>query len=42
MTAADLLVVDGNPLGDLGLFQEQGRHLAAIVKGGRFHKNQLR
>src|SRR5215468_9143320 len=38
---ADLLVVDGNPLGDLGLFQEQGRHLAAIMKGGRFHKNRL-
>jgi imidazolonepropionase-like amidohydrolase len=38
---ADLLVVDGNPLGDLGLFQEQGKHLAAIMKGGRFHKNRL-
>jgi imidazolonepropionase-like amidohydrolase len=39
--AADLLVVDGNPLGDLGLFQDQGAHLAAIMKGGRFHKNRL-
>ena len=39
--AADLIVVDGNPLGDLGLFQDQGAHLAAIMKGGRFHKNQL-
>ncbi|MDQ4059862.1 MAG: amidohydrolase family protein [Pseudomonadota bacterium] len=38
---ADLLVVDGNPLEDVGLFQDQGRHLAAIVKGGRFHKNLL-
>ena len=38
---ADLLIVDGNPLGDLGLFQEQGRHLAAIMKGGRFHKSHL-
>ena len=38
---ADLLVVDGNPLDDLGLFQDQGAHLAAIMKGGRFHKNQL-
>src|SRR3989449_8073044 len=38
---ADLLVVDGNPLGDLGLFQDQGAHLAAIMKGGRFHKNRL-
>jgi imidazolonepropionase-like amidohydrolase len=38
---ADLLVVDGNPLADLALLQEQGRHLAAIIKGGRFHKNRL-
>jgi imidazolonepropionase-like amidohydrolase len=38
---ADLLVVDGDPLGDLGLFQDQGAHLAAIMKGGRFHKNRL-
>jgi imidazolonepropionase-like amidohydrolase len=38
---ADLLVVDGNPLGDLGLFQEQGAHFSAIMKGGRFHKNRL-
>jgi imidazolonepropionase-like amidohydrolase len=38
---ADLLLVDGNPLGDLGLFQDQGAHLAAIMKGGRFHKNRL-
>jgi imidazolonepropionase-like amidohydrolase len=37
---ADLLVVDGNPLRDLGLFQKPER-LAAIVKGGRFHKNNL-
>jgi imidazolonepropionase-like amidohydrolase len=38
---ADLLVVDGDPLGDLGLFQDQGAHLAAIMKGGQFHKNRL-
>ena len=38
---ADLLVVDGNPLKDLGLFQDGGPHLAAIVKAGRFHKNAL-
>jgi imidazolonepropionase-like amidohydrolase len=38
---ADLLLVDGNPLKNLGLLQEQGRHLAAIMKGGRFHKNKL-
>src|SRR6266851_1817273 len=38
---ADLLVVDGNPLKDLTLFQEEGRHLSVIMKGGRFHKNRL-
>jgi imidazolonepropionase-like amidohydrolase len=38
---ADLLVVDGDPTRDLGLFQDQGAHLSAIVKGGRFYKNQL-
>lgn len=39
---ADLLVIDGDPLQDLGVLQEQGRHLAAIVKGGRFAKNELK
>jgi len=39
---ADLLVVDGNPLEDLGLLQNQGVHLAAIMKGGRFFKRTLR
>ena len=35
---ADLLVVDGNPLEDLGLLAEQGRHLSVILKDGRLHK----
>ena len=30
---ADLLVVDGDPLKDLKLLQDQGAHLAAIMKG---------
>jgi imidazolonepropionase-like amidohydrolase len=38
---ADLLVVDGNPLRDLGVLQDQGAHLRAIMKGGKFHKNLL-
>jgi imidazolonepropionase-like amidohydrolase len=38
---ADLLVVDGNPLESLELFQDQGAHLSAIMKGGRFHKHRL-
>ena len=32
---------DGDPTKDLKLFQEEGRHLAAIMKGGRFYKNRL-
>jgi imidazolonepropionase-like amidohydrolase len=38
---ADLLLVDGDPLKNLGLLQEQGKYLAAIMKGGKFHKNKL-
>lgn len=38
---ADLIVVDGDPLADLSLLTGQGRHIAAIMKAGRFHKNQL-
>jgi imidazolonepropionase-like amidohydrolase len=38
---ADIILVDGNPLKDLTVLQGQGKHLAAIMKGGKFHKNQL-
>ncbi len=38
---ADLLVVDGNPLKDLNLLQDQGKHLCVIMKDGRIHKNLL-
>jgi imidazolonepropionase-like amidohydrolase len=38
---ADIIVVDGNPLKNLEVFQGQGAKLAAIMKGGRFHKNTL-
>ena len=38
---ADILVVDGDPLGDLGLLQEQGRHIPVIMKEGKFCKNAL-
>jgi imidazolonepropionase-like amidohydrolase len=38
---ADLLVIDGDPLKDLGLLQAAGAHIRAIMKGGVFHKNQL-
>ena len=39
---ADLLVIDGNPLRNLDLLAGQGRHMAAIMKDGRFHKITLR
>ncbi|HRD77073.1 MAG TPA: amidohydrolase family protein [Hyphomicrobiaceae bacterium] len=38
---ADLIVVDGNPVKNLGLFQEQGRHIPAIMQGGKFYRNRL-
>jgi imidazolonepropionase-like amidohydrolase len=38
---ADLIVIDGDPLADLNLFQDEGRHLSAIMKGGRFYKNRF-
>lgn len=38
---ADLIAVDGNPLDDLGLLQEQGKHLPLIMKAGRVVKNTI-
>ncbi len=38
---ADLLVIEGNPLQNLGLFEKPEQSLLAIMKGGRFHKNRL-
>jgi imidazolonepropionase-like amidohydrolase len=38
---ADLLILDGNPLEDLGVFQDQGARLPVIMQAGRFHKNRL-
>ncbi len=38
---ADLLVVEGNPLRDLGLFQNEGGHLSMIMKGGQVFKCTL-
>ena len=38
---ADIIIVDGDPLQDVGLLEEQGAHLAAIIKGGQFVKNRL-
>jgi imidazolonepropionase-like amidohydrolase len=38
---ADLVVVDGNPLADLTLLQQQGSHLPLIMKAGKICKNEL-
>jgi imidazolonepropionase-like amidohydrolase len=38
---ADLLLVDGDPLKDLSLLGDQGRHLSVIMQAGRFHKRRL-
>lgn len=38
---ADLLIIDGNPLKDITLLTEQGKHLKAILKDGKFVKNEL-
>lgn len=38
---ADLVVVEGNPLADLSLLTGQGRHMPAIMKAGRFVKDQI-
>ncbi|MBR46924.1 MAG: hypothetical protein CMM31_10690 [Rhodospirillaceae bacterium] len=38
---ADLLLVDGDPLADLDLFQHQGAHLSVIMKAGSLHKCTL-
>jgi imidazolonepropionase-like amidohydrolase len=38
---ADLLVVDGDPLRDLNLFQEQGAHIPFIMKAGVPVKNTI-
>jgi imidazolonepropionase-like amidohydrolase len=35
---ADVLVVDGDPLRDVGVLAEDGRRLLAVMKAGRFLK----
>ena len=38
---ADLLVVEGDPLEDIGLFQDHQKNLALIMQGGKVYKNNL-
>ena len=37
---ADLLLVDGDPLADLGLLADPERNLAVIMKGGQLVKHR--
>jgi imidazolonepropionase-like amidohydrolase len=39
---ADLLVVDGDPLKDIGLLAQDGRKLSVIVRAGELVKCELR
>ena len=38
---ADLLLVDGNPLENLHLFDEPEKNLALIMKDGKIYKNTI-
>jgi len=38
---ADMLVVDGDPYRDLGLLQNEGRNIKAIMLDGKFVKNEI-
>jgi imidazolonepropionase-like amidohydrolase len=38
---ADLIVVDGDPLKDIGLLAANGRHLSTIIRAGAVVKNEL-
>jgi imidazolonepropionase-like amidohydrolase len=38
---ADLLVVDGNPLEDLGLLTDPARNLRLVMAAGQLHRNEL-
>jgi imidazolonepropionase-like amidohydrolase len=39
---SDAIVVDGNPLKDLALLGDQGKHLSLIMQAGILHKNHLK
>ena len=38
---ADLLVLDGNPLDDIAVLTDPGKHLKLIMHGGRIRKNTM-
>ena len=38
---ADLIVVDGNPLRDIGVLENDGEHIPFVMKDGRIFKDRL-
>ena len=38
---ADLLVVDGNPLEDIGVLAEPDAHVQLIMKGGEVYQDRM-
>ena len=38
---ADLLLIEGNPLDDFSVFQDQGKYISLIMKNGKIYKNSL-
>lgn len=38
---ADILLIDGDPLKDLGVLQDDGAHIPLIMVGGRVHRNRI-
>jgi imidazolonepropionase-like amidohydrolase len=38
---ADLLVIEGNPMTSVEMWQDKGPAIAAIMKGGQFYRNRL-
>lgn len=38
---ADILIVDGNPLENLKLMEDDGAHIPVVMKAGAFHRNRL-
>ena len=39
---ADIIVLDGNPLKDIRIFQDYERNIALIMKDGRIYKNNIK
>lgn len=39
---ADLLLVDGNPLDDVSILDDNGKNIALIKRDGKIYKNALK